>query len=111
MINGYPTEEELRNRITRQLEWRGSTDEVVLIWHGYLAALLEWGVIEVHVFKSLSALLPQVGNKELSELFADEPLSAGQELEIETGRTVTKPNGKEQFISQDNKHIFLPEEK
>ncbi|MFN5350364.1 MAG: hypothetical protein ACK5A0_12640 [Polaromonas sp.] len=83
MINGYPTEEELRNRITRQLEWRGSTDEVALIWHGYLAGLMEWGLIEVHVFDRLKALLPQVGNKELSELFADEPLSAEQELEID----------------------------
>lgn len=83
MINGYPTEEELRNRITRQLEWRGTSDAVVLIWHGYLAGLLEWGLIEVHVYDRLTALLPQVGNKELSELFADEPLSAEQELEID----------------------------
>jgi hypothetical protein len=32
-------------------------------------------------------------------------------INFETGRTITKPNGKEQFISQENKHIFLPEEK
>ena len=32
-------------------------------------------------------------------------------LNFETGRTVVKPNGKEQFISQENKHIFLPQEK
>ncbi len=32
-------------------------------------------------------------------------------MNFETGRTVVKPNGKEQFISQENKHIFLPEEK
>ena len=31
-------------------------------------------------------------------------------MNFETGRTVTKPNGKEQFISQENKHIFLPQE-
>jgi hypothetical protein len=83
MINGYPTEEELRNRITRQLEWRGASDTVSLIWHGYLAGLMEWGLIEVHVYDRLKELLPQVGNKELSELFADEPLSAEQELEID----------------------------
>lgn len=63
MINGYPTEEELRNRITRQLEWRGSSDAVALIWRGYLAALSAWGVIEVHVFDRLSALLPDIGCK------------------------------------------------
>ena len=32
-------------------------------------------------------------------------------LNIETGYTVTKPNGKESFISRDNKHIFLPQER
>ncbi len=63
MINGYPTEEELRNRILRQLEWRDSSDTVALIWHGYLAALLEWGVIEVPIFERLSVILPSVGEK------------------------------------------------
>lgn len=31
-------------------------------------------------------------------------------MNFEAGQTVTKPNGKEQFISKENKHIFLPEE-
>ncbi|MDF3823306.1 hypothetical protein P3G55_25710 [Leptospira sp. 96542] len=83
MINGYPTEEELRNRITRQIEWRGSTNEVALIWHGYLAALLEWGVIEEDVFKNISALLPDVGYKELNELFLDEPIDPERERELD----------------------------
>jgi hypothetical protein len=83
MINGYPTEEELRNRITRQIEWRGSTNTVTLIWHGYLAALLEWGVIEVYAFKNLSSLLPDIGYKELQELFLDEPNSPERERELD----------------------------
>lgn len=32
-------------------------------------------------------------------------------MNFETGLTVLKPNGKEQFISKENLHIFLPEEK
>ena len=32
-------------------------------------------------------------------------------INLETGNTVTKPNGKESFNSKDNKHIYLPEEK
>ncbi len=32
-------------------------------------------------------------------------------MNFETGTTVTKPNGKESFVSSENKHIFLPEEK
>jgi len=31
-------------------------------------------------------------------------------MNFETGTSVTKPNGKESFMSRDNKHIFLPEE-
>jgi hypothetical protein len=81
-INGYPTEEELRNRITRHLGWRG-TDTVALLWHGYLSALLEWGLIEVHVSDRLLSLLPKVGSKEIYELFADEPLSLEREAEID----------------------------
>jgi hypothetical protein len=30
MITSYPTEEELRNRITNQLGWRGPTDTFAL---------------------------------------------------------------------------------
>jgi len=83
MINGYPTEEELRNRIIRQIKWRGSTDPVALIWHGYLTALLEWGIVEVDVCDRLTALLPIVGSKELHEQALDEPLTPEQEREME----------------------------
>jgi hypothetical protein len=83
MINGYPTEEELRNRITRQLSWRDPTDTVALLWRGYLTSLLEWGLIEVHVYDDLRALLPKVGIKELNEICLDEPISPEREAEID----------------------------
>jgi hypothetical protein len=83
MICGYPTEEELRNRIRRQLQWHGSTDTVALIWHGYLAALLEWGVIDIQIYDRLISLLPSIGYKELDELFADEPISPEREKELD----------------------------
>jgi len=81
-INGYPTEEELRDRIARHLSWRG-TDTVALLWRGYLASLLEWGLIEVHVHDKLLTLLPKVGIKELDEIFSGEPISAEREAEID----------------------------
>jgi hypothetical protein len=78
-----PTEEELRSRITRQLKWRANSDEVVLIWHGYLAGLMEWGIIELETYERLSELLPHKGNKVLAELFQGEPLTAEREREID----------------------------
>ena len=82
MINGYHTEEELRNRIERQLSWRG-TDTVALLWCGYLNGLLEWGLLENHVYVRLLKLLPKVGCKEQCEQFLDEPNSPEQEAEID----------------------------
>jgi len=78
MINGYPTEEELRDRIANQLSWRGATDTVALIWHGYLTALLEWGLLDVDAGSRLTALLPKVGNQELCEQALDEPLAGSE---------------------------------
>jgi len=91
MINGYPTEEELRDRITRQLGWRGPTDTVALLWRGYLIALREWGLLEVHVGDRLLSLLPVVGSKEIYELSLDEPISPESEAEID------------EFLAQQNK--------
>jgi hypothetical protein len=34
-FSSKPTEEELQNRILRQLEWRSGSKEVALLWHGY----------------------------------------------------------------------------
>ncbi len=32
-------------------------------------------------------------------------------MNFETGKTVVKPNGKESFVTKQNDHVFLPEEK
>ncbi|MGJ7615633.1 MULTISPECIES: hypothetical protein [unclassified Variovorax] len=82
MINGYPTREELENRIVRQLNWHEESDEVALLWRGYLSGLLEWGVIEVSIYDALIKLLPAIGVVELHELFADEPITPDQNREL-----------------------------
>lgn len=87
MINGYPTEEELHDRIFRQLSRKGATDTVALIWHGYLTALLEWGLIDLAVFERLNVMLPKVGNKELVELSMDEPIGPELEQEIDKAKS------------------------
>jgi hypothetical protein len=83
MIHGYPTEQELKQRIERQGSWRGESREFAIIWRGYLSGLYEWGLIELDVYERLIALLPKVGVKEQVELFADEPLSPEQEREVD----------------------------
>lgn len=83
MINGYPTECELRERMKRQLARGGATETVAPLWCGYLAGLLEWGLMEVDVFDRLRSLLPNVGAKELVELSMDEPISPELSREID----------------------------
>jgi hypothetical protein len=83
MINGYPTEEELHDRICRHLVWQNSSEAVALIWRGYLTALSEWGVIDVSVCTRLCGLLPDIGYKELHELCLDEPISQQRAQELE----------------------------
>lgn len=70
----YPTVEELQRRVTSHLSSRGSTSEVVHLWNGYLAALVEWGLIERRAYISLSRLVREVNVPDLYQLFADEPL-------------------------------------
>ncbi|WP_157008338.1 hypothetical protein [Xenophilus azovorans] len=85
MINGYPTKDELKNRIKRQLSWRPEDPFVHAMWGGYLAALLEWGLIDVAVYDELVKLIESKNillNFIGYELFSDEPLSKEQETEI-----------------------------
>ncbi|WP_234195267.1 hypothetical protein [Pseudacidovorax sp. NFM-22] len=83
MINGHPTEDELRNRILHHFEWRNSSDAVALIWRGYLAGLSEWGLIEQDFYQRLCSILPEVGYKEIHELFLDEPISSERAEELD----------------------------
>ncbi|WP_230459276.1 hypothetical protein [Burkholderia ubonensis] len=87
---GRPTAEELRNRILRQLKWRGPTTEVASVWRGYLAALLEWGLLEVSDHEALISLLPVKGVKEAVELSSDEPLDKESEAYIDERMRLNK---------------------
>ncbi|WP_198342917.1 hypothetical protein [Burkholderia ubonensis] len=90
MANGCTTELELRERIERQISRRGTTDAVVLIWHGYLTGLFEWGVIELDVFERLSALLPTIGRVELVELSLEESITHELKREIDEAERASK---------------------
>ena len=62
-----PTEEELRERITRQLAASPDNDIVVGIWMGYLMALLEFSLISIETYANASSLLPRIGLREFEE--------------------------------------------
>ena len=53
-----PTEDELRSRIERHMARRPGADTVVQTWTGYLAGLLEWGLIDADAYRRLGALMP-----------------------------------------------------
>ena len=71
MPQEYPSETELRRRITHHLERRGPTPTVCGMWQGYLAALVEWGLIDSSRYDALLALIPDARLTELYELFDD----------------------------------------
>ncbi|GAB3103645.1 hypothetical protein [Lysobacter terrae] len=69
-----PGEDELRCRIINHLRHSGQTLEVTHLWVGYLAALLEWGLIDHRIYVGLSRLFNGVCDDELYHLFADAPV-------------------------------------
>jgi hypothetical protein len=56
-----PTLEELRNRIQETERYYGGTlpREAALVWDGYLAVLIEWGLLSVSDHATLSDMLPK----------------------------------------------------
>ena len=66
----HPRVEELQRRIVAQLERHGDDDEVIHLWCGYLAALLECGLIGDDSYNAVSALLPRVGGTALLDFLS-----------------------------------------
>lgn len=69
-----PGEDELRCRIINHLRDSGQTSEVTHLWVGYVAALLEWGLIDHRIYVGLCRLFTCVRDDELYHLFADAPM-------------------------------------
>jgi len=59
-----PTLAELSHRICREIEHFGGTlpERNALVWSGYIAGLLEWGLISVNDHAELCKLLPPIDN-------------------------------------------------
>ena len=66
-----PTLEELQARIRDTVAYyRGQLpNEAALVWSGYFAALLEWGLISVRDHKALVDMLPRVADDPVMGVF------------------------------------------
>jgi hypothetical protein len=60
-MSNMPSEGELSERIQEHLAASPDDREVPVMWQGYLAALIEWGLISVDAHARLSALLGGAG--------------------------------------------------
>ncbi len=63
-----PTESELRRRIERHLLERPDQEAVAQAWDSYLAALLEWGLLDRHAYVRLSDSLPPHDRRAVEEI-------------------------------------------
>jgi hypothetical protein len=61
-MSEIPSLDELRKRIQREIDFYGGTmqERSALAWAGYLAALIEWGLISVADHERLCKMLPRI---------------------------------------------------
>ena len=83
-----PSEDELRCRIINHLRRSGPTPEITHLWVGYLAGLLEWGLIDHRTYIGLSRLFNRVNDGELYHLFADAPIPRGEPVSAQVAMAV-----------------------
>ena len=68
-----PTKIELHDRMANQLRYREDSDTIHLIWKGYLAALMEWGLLVPDDYHELNGHLKDIGEDERREIFTGIP--------------------------------------
>jgi hypothetical protein len=78
-VSEVPEVGELRLRINNHLLHGSSSVEVRHLWSGYLAALVEWGLIDRQRYVLLSRLIGSISTDDLYHLFADEPMPVRDE--------------------------------
>ena len=69
-MSGRPTFQEMKDRIQTELHHFGGTlpERVALVWDGYLAALIEWGLLTPSEHKELSNMLPSIPDNPVIEI-------------------------------------------
>lgn len=68
-----PTLTELQSRVREALAYYGGVlpNDAALVWDGYFAALLEWGLLSVQDHETLMKMLPEVPNNPVIHVFLD----------------------------------------
>lgn len=61
-----PGEAEIQTRIAEHLAADPNNPVVLAVWQGYLAALIEWGLVSIDAHARLTALLGGAGADEVS---------------------------------------------
>lgn len=59
-------EEEIKSRMVQHIQAYPGNEIVAAVWQGYIAGLLEWGLLNVEGHSRLVDLLPQAGRHEAS---------------------------------------------
>jgi hypothetical protein len=70
-MNSEQTFQELRRRIQAEIEhFDGKLPErVALVWDGYIAAMIEWGLISPEEHRQLSEMLPEIPDNPVMAIF------------------------------------------
>ena len=68
-MNGKLTKEGLQRRIAEHMAHRGNSDAGNLLWSGYLAAMMEWGMLPPDDYHDLRSQLRIDGGEELRDIF------------------------------------------
>jgi hypothetical protein len=70
-----PTFEELRNRLLADFDHFGGKlpERNALAWYGYLAALIEWGLIDVSTHSRLCNILPKTEDNPSATILLGRP--------------------------------------
>ncbi|HJL43596.1 MAG TPA: hypothetical protein RMG48_19975 [Myxococcales bacterium LLY-WYZ-16_1] len=63
--------QELEKRLRQEAAHHGGAmpERTALVWHGYLAACLERGLIEIEAYRQLVAQLPVIPDNPVEHLF------------------------------------------
>jgi hypothetical protein len=64
---------EILERMQAHIEFHQGSDAINLIWKGYLAALMELGLLKAEDYHDLNEVLSKVGEIERREIFLGYP--------------------------------------